>query len=95
MVDEQDPVETVYSRITHKGVIYNHGVISVDSTVSTCWEPNRKGAVLCETLLALNQALECYDDIKLLLWGVGSTADLLFIVRQHRPTLFYDDAVFA
>jgi hypothetical protein len=89
------PMETGFSRITHKGVLYNHGVITVDKNMSTCWEPNRKGAVLCETVLSLNQALGCYDEVKLLLYGVQTTADLLFILRQHRPTLFYDDATFS
>ena len=75
-------------------MLYNHAAVVVEKKTYTCWEPVRQHAKVCQTLIALNVALHCYNDEYLLMWGLQNTNDLLYVLRRRLGEMFQLDGMF-
>ena len=70
------------------GILFRHPQISVDKTNSTCCDQFRKNRTTSEWVVCLNQAMQVYTELNMLLSGVPTTNDGCHIIRHEYPVLF-------
>ena len=50
----EDEYDHNKDRISHFGVELEHGKVSVDKNMSTCWSPYKQNAVFSQNVVSLN-----------------------------------------
>ncbi len=72
-------------------MLYQYDTVAVEKQQSTCVDQLKVGRKNSELVISLNQTLQCYNDVTLMVSGVPTTADLVHLVRLHVPHLFDTD----